>query len=355
MRFIPSSKGPWGFFDPAGNYMPNAPWGEQWFVKGHSYVYQLIGVAIFLLLIGSLFIFKRYYQKTVNFKWFRISIGVYQIASYFAYYIMMAIYLATVLHTNWLSGPMDPSQVRSLSEMMPLHLCSIHQILSGLILIFPSARFFKICAPSALILPILAIITPVNGYWTPDNFFFYNYFILHSLIIFAYIYVYKYGLVEHRYSGLMLRWELLWLTMFLFVAVIWDGVFQTNMLYVGPNGSEEWNKGGFNVGLWNTNYLGGKYLWPFSWIPMFFLGLSIISLTHIMLFYFAQSYHYDRKTKTFSEVSKAEKQLFKSKHGFKFITLTFKFIFLSNNKIKEAIRQYEFERYYVTNVLETKN
>ncbi|WP_227991353.1 MULTISPECIES: TMEM164 family acyltransferase [Spiroplasma] len=60
---------------------------------------------------------------------------------------------------------------------MPLHLCSLHQLLSGFILIFPSRKFFEVVAPSAIILPILAIITPVNGYWSLDNFFYYNYFI----------------------------------------------------------------------------------------------------------------------------------------------------------------------------------
>lgn len=178
-----------------------------------------------------------------------------------------------------------------------LHLCSLYQLLSGFILIFPSRKFFEVVAPSAIVLPILAIITPVNGYLSLDNFFYYDYFILHTLIIFAYLYVYKYGLVEKPYSGLLFKWQLLWLTLFSIIAVIWDWIFKTNQLFVGPSSGETWNNGCFNVGGWNTNFIGAKYMWPFALLPMFFLGIVIVSLTHILLFYLPQSFLYDKKTK----------------------------------------------------------
>lgn len=39
MKFVRSSDGPWGFFDPAGSYVPGADWMSQWFSKGHSYIF----------------------------------------------------------------------------------------------------------------------------------------------------------------------------------------------------------------------------------------------------------------------------------------------------------------------------
>ncbi|UZQ30065.1 MAG: YwaF family protein [Spiroplasma phoeniceum] len=339
MQFVRSSNGPWGFFDPAGSYLPGADWTDQWFFKGHNYAFQLVGISIFVLIIGSLFVCRKYYAKTVNWQWFRISIGIYQIITYFLTYAIWVTYLAVVLKTQWIWGPVGPSQIRGLSEVIPLHLCSLHQLLSGFVLFFPSRKFFEIVAPSAIVLPILAIITPVNGYWSLNNFFYYNYFILHTLIIFAYLYVYKYGLVGKPYSGLLFKWQLLWLTLFSIIAVIWDWIFKTNQLFVGPSSGEPWNNGGFNVGGWNTNFIGAKYMWPFAWLPIFFLGIVIISLTHILFFYLPQSFLYDKKTKKLEFVPRGVCNKFHTKEGLTYIIFTFKYIFLSDNKIHYHLNQ----------------
>ncbi|WP_400248844.1 hypothetical protein [Spiroplasma sp. ald] len=66
---------------------------------------------------------------------------------------------------------------------------------------------------------------------------------------------------------------------------------------MGPSSGEPWNNGGFNVGGWNTNFFGAKYMWPFAWLPMFFLGIVIVSLTHILLFYLPQSFYMIKKQK----------------------------------------------------------
>lgn len=55
MKFVRSSDGPWGFFDPACSYVPGTDWTDQWFFKEHGYIFQLFRIAIFILLIGSLF------------------------------------------------------------------------------------------------------------------------------------------------------------------------------------------------------------------------------------------------------------------------------------------------------------
>lgn len=130
MQYISSSKRIWGFFDPAGNYNSRISWKEQWYVKGHNYIYQLVGIIICILIISSLFIFKKYYKKTIYLKWFRISIGIYQIISYFIYYIIMIFYLKIVLKENWINNINSPSCISGLSEIIPLHLSSIQQLLS---------------------------------------------------------------------------------------------------------------------------------------------------------------------------------------------------------------------------------
>ncbi len=106
---------------------------------------------------------------------------------------------------------------------MTLHLCSLQHLLLSFILIFTSRKKkIEVIVPSAVVLPILAIITPVNGYWSLDNLFYYNYFIINKLIIFAYLYFYKYGLVIKPYSGLLFKWQLLWLTLFSIILLIWN-------------------------------------------------------------------------------------------------------------------------------------
>ncbi|AGM25448.1 TMEM164 family acyltransferase [Spiroplasma chrysopicola] len=346
IQFNPSGKGPWGFFDPAGSYQPSLGWQEQSAFKGQSYLFQLVGIAIFVLIVGSLFVFKKYYAKTANWKWFRISIGIYQIATYFICYAIWATYLAVVLKENWFWGPSGMSRVRPLSEIMPLHLCSIHQLLSGFLLIFPSKRFFEICAPSALILPVLAIVNPVNAYWSLDNVFYYNYFILHTIIIFSYIYVYKYSLVGRSYTGLLLKWQFLWLFLFSIVAVIWDGIFSANMLYVGPNGGSPWNVGGFNIGKWNTNYAGVKYVWPLAWFWMVMLGILLILPAHVLIFFIKQNGQYDKKTKKIVYNPKSQQNDFYGQMGKDYIFFTFKSFFWSKTKLRAEIIKAKLANYF---------
>ncbi len=80
---------------------------EQWIFKGHNYVFQLVGISIFLI-IGALFVCIKYYAKTVNWKWFRISIGNYQIITYLLTYAILVTYLTVILKTEWIWLPAGP-------------------------------------------------------------------------------------------------------------------------------------------------------------------------------------------------------------------------------------------------------
>ncbi|MBH8622906.1 hypothetical protein D6D54_08025 [Spiroplasma poulsonii] len=110
-------------------------------------------------------------------------------------------------------------------------------------------------------------------------------------------------------------------------------------MFVGPNSGEPWNNGGFNVGGWNTNFIGLKYMWPFAWLPMFILGIVMVSITHVVLFYIPQSFLYDAKTKELISVPRGSCNKFRTKQGLTYVGFTFTYIFWPDNKIHHHLSQ----------------
>lgn len=260
----------YNFFNPEGSL------GQSITLIGITWQYWL-GVLISLFSIGALFVFKKTYAKLFVHRWLMTSLGIFQILLYFVYYLLHFIYL----YGFGLSG----SNLRGWTWILPLHLSSITQILSGIMLIKPNSKIFSVTAPWAVIMVFASILIPADKAYGPQHFSYWSYYVLHIIIIFTYWYLYMYGFV--KYERNYLGWSFIGLILFSLTALSWNALSisiarisqeVTNLLFIGRDGyplSSTLTTGN----IWDRS----NRLWPLGYIPIAGFGLIFVSLGHLLI------------------------------------------------------------------------
>ncbi len=260
------------FFNPAGSS------GESITIIGITWQYWL-GVLLSLFAIASLFIFKKTYVKFSRRRYLMVSLGIFQLLLYFLYYALHFIYLYGL-------GEKD-NNLRGWTWIVPLHLSSITQIISAILLIKPNSKLFSITAPWTVIMVFASILIPANKSFGPQHFSYWSYYILHIIIIFTYWYLYMYGFVQYQRQYLLSSFVIFLL--FALLALGWNGLSLaiaripeevTNLLFIGPDGYPLWGKI-TSANIWTSGK--NNVLWPLGYFPMAILGIIFIALSHMLI------------------------------------------------------------------------
>lgn len=233
-------------------------------------MYYWIGLVLSISFIGSLFICRIFYAKLSKYNSFKCSLGIFQIVLFIGFYIVHGL----SGNYNWY-------------DYFPFELCSVLNITSGLLLIFPIKGLFNVTFP--LIGPVLlAFLLPDSSKWVfgPQHFLYWDFYIIHTVIIFSYLYLYLYGHVQ--YDKIYIKKSILYITMFGSWVFIFNSSFGTNYLFIGKQG-----------------YIAsiGKYILDTSaWLPimrfafMFVVGISLLSLTYMFIIKLLFPFYLDKGT-----------------------------------------------------------
>lgn len=214
-----------------------------------------IGFLISFFLISSLFIFRGFYAKVSKHNGFRYVLGTFQFLIYVLYYLFHQL-----------------SHDITWKDYLPFQLCSFLNLTSAFLLIFPREKLFSITFP--LIGPVvLAFFLPdvSKRVYGLDSFFFYQYYLNHTIIFFSYFYLYFYGHIE--YDKFLVKQTCIFLTIFSLFIFTFNVIFITNYLFIGEAGFS------FSDKYW--------FLSTSNWYPVFrFLFMWIVGLFFILLFNF---------------------------------------------------------------------
>lgn len=230
-----------------------------------------IGFSFCLFALASLFIFKGFYAKVSRFNGFRYFLGSFQFLIYILYFLF-----------HQLSGTI------TWKDYMPFQLCSVLNLTSALLLIYPSEKLFSLTFP--LIGPVsLAFVLPdaSKRVFGLDNFFYYQYYLNHLIIFFGYFYLYFYGHV--RYNNKYLKSSCYFITSFSLVVFLFNIVFGTNYLFIGDAGFSFSNKYWIlNTGNWNP---------VFRFLFMWAIGLAFVLFFNFLITKYGQPFYFDSGTK----------------------------------------------------------
>ncbi|WP_425381063.1 hypothetical protein [Spiroplasma endosymbiont of Polydrusus pterygomalis] len=251
-----------GFFDGNPQTVINPLFG----------MYYWIGLTISFILIISLFIFKKFYvnlSKSYLFKW---NLGIFQLFLYISFYVV-----------HGLSG-----DNYYWYDYFPFQLCSVLNLTSSILLMIPNKSLFNMTFP--LIGPvILAFLLPDKAKWVfgPQHFLYWNYYLIHIIIMFSYLLLYLYGHIE--YEKIYIKKSILYLTLFGAGVFIFNTSFGTNYLFIGS--------AGYTAGF------GKKVLDTSVWLPIFrfifmsTVGISLLGLTYIFIIKTFVPFYIEKGTK----------------------------------------------------------
>lgn len=251
-----------GFFDGNPQAIINPLFG----------MYYWIGLTISFFLISSLFIFKSFYVNLSKNYIFKCGLGIFQLLLYIGFYLVHGFYDNNYYWYDY----------------FPFQLCSVLNITSGILLILPIKNVFNITFP--LIGPvILAFLLPDSTKWVfgPQHFLYWNYYIIHIIIIFSYLLLYLYGHIE--YDKIYIKKSILYITLFGGGVFIFNTSFGTNYLFIGSVGY--------------TASFGKEILNTATWSPilrftfMFVIGISLVFLTYIFIIKILFPFYLEKGTK----------------------------------------------------------
>lgn len=269
-----------GFFDGNPHDIINPLFG----------MYYWLGLVSSLFLIGSLFVFKRFYANLSKHYSFKCSLGIFQLVLYVGFYIVHGF---NGNNYSWY-------------DYFPFQLCSVLNITSGLLLIIPFQGMFNITFP--LIGPvILAFLFPDSSKWVfgPQHFLYWNYYIIHTIIIFSYLYLYLYGHVQ--YDKTYIKKSILYITMFGTSVFIFNTSFGTNYLFIGNQGyTASIGKGTIDTSVW---------LPIIRFAFMFVVGISLLCLTYIFIIKSLLPFYLDKGTEV-NPVYENKKNIIQKIHNF---------------------------------------
>lgn len=277
------------FFNPTGN--PKYVITEV----GTSWQYW-VPLIICLLILSTLFIFKNFYLKLAKNKIFLMSLGIFQIFLYILYYFLHFLYL------YYFKEKGDPAgkTLRGWPWLFPLHLSSITQILSGILLIRPNSYIFSITAPWVVIMVSVSFFLPAVTYYGPQHLSYWLFYIIHLIIVFTYWFLYIYGLV--KYNRAYLLWSFISLIIFSLIALLFNGfsllIYKnqnelTNFLFIGYKGYR------LSSTITTANIFGTDKLWPLGYFFILIFGIIFLSLGHLFLSKIQPYYEWKSKTNKF--------------------------------------------------------
>ncbi|MGL5268788.1 MAG: hypothetical protein ACRC8P_03380 [Spiroplasma sp.] len=259
-----------------------------------------IGFSFCFLVITSLFLFRKFYAKVSKFDGFRYSLGSFQFLIYILYFTF-----------HQLSGTI------TWKDYMPFQLCSVLNLTSAFLLIYPSEKLFSLTF--LLVGPIiLAFFLPdaSKRVYGLNNFFFYQYYLNHLIIFFGYFYLYLYNHV--KYDNLILNQSCIFITTFALCVFPFNTIFGTNYLFIGYDGfsfsAKYWI---LNTGNWNP-ILRFLFVW--------FMGLGFVLLFNFLVTKYVPPFYFDCGTKVnpyyhnklslFSKIKKKFKKNLKTSSNF---------------------------------------
>lgn len=263
--------------------------------------YYWFGFIISFLFISSLFIFKKFYAKLGKYNSFKYSLGIFQLLLFLGFYLV--------------HGLNDPEF--RWYDFFPFQLCSVLNFSSGILLLVPIKGLFNTTFP--LVGPvILAFLVPDSSKWVfgPQHFLYWNFYLIHTIIIFSYLYLYLYGHIA--YDKTYLNKSILYLTLFGGAVFIFNVSFGSNYLFIGEKGYEA-SIGGQTL---NT----GNWIAIYRFIFMYIVGVSLLYLTYLFItkklcpFYLAQG-------------SKINPEYQNKNHWFKKIVISIKTKINKKNKV----------------------
>lgn len=227
-----------------------------------------IGFAVSIAVISTLFIFKSFYAKVSKYNSFRYTLGVTQLLLYVTYFLF-----------HQLSGDI------TWKDYMPFQLCSVLDLASGILLIFPSEKLFSMTFP--LVAPVVIVfLLPDATKWVYglNNFFYYQYYFHHIIILFGYFYLYLYGHI--KYNKMLLKETITGLVFFGIFVYLFNTSFDTNYLFIGDIGYHA----AFGNYLFNT----GAWLPIFRFGFMFGVGLFFLIPLHFSLVKWFKPYYLNK-------------------------------------------------------------
>lgn len=285
------------FFNPVGNK------GQDLTVIGVSWQYWL-AIIISIGSIACLFIFKKTYFKLANSKLFLKGLGVFQLTLYVVYYSLQMLYLYYFKAEGKL--------LRGWTWIFPLHLSSITQLISGILLIKASDKLFSITAPWVVILVFFSLLIPADKATGPQHFFYWLYYVVHIIIIFTYWFLYMYGLV--KFDTKWLKQSFIFLLLFSVIALGFNALTLviaknkneiTNFLFIGYLGYPLWGN------VTTANILGSQKLWPLGYFFLLIFAMVFVCLGFLILTK-VQPYYVKKKDKLVAVKAKTQPWNFKA-------------------------------------------
>ena len=239
--------------------------------------------------IASLFVFRNFYKGINKHRSILITIGSVHLSMFVIYYIINITFFYLVLpnYVNWNHFNLLADSINKLrpkghpgagnlpmsvpQDIVPFHISSAGEIFSSLLLITCNKKIFDYTFPTLGFIPIIAIIAPSKPYYDLNNYFYWEFFINHTLIIWSYWWFYLYGIKKFNIHSL--RWNYISATSLSIVAFGYDYAFNTNLLFVG--------RGGYPIGaLGNTSTIfssDGKTVIPGSAL-LFIVGMGSLAV-----------------------------------------------------------------------------
>lgn len=298
----------WGFFSPGGSWINGC---KAWTLGSPI---QILGILFFVLLFASIFIFKPWYRFLMRHRAITTTIGFSYLMMYVVYFVIQITYFYTTFpnyvqnfsHFNLFTsnlhnlrpkyGPSDfhgAPPIVLIQDIMPLHVSSAGEICAATLLITRNKKLFNTTFPLFGFLPILAVFAPAKVYWGMNDYFYYDYYFVHSWMITVYWIFYLYGIQKYNFN--FFRFTMIFGSCLILTAFSYDWIFNTDLLYVGANGYQ------FAPNL-NSNDLFG--LGPSRWMALvltWLFGLLLVWLGYILIGCFKPFYAYISSHQAYSK------------------------------------------------------
>ncbi|AVP49262.1 TMEM164 family acyltransferase [Williamsoniiplasma luminosum] len=220
----------------------------------------IVALLVSVILMGSLFVFHKFWAKTTKTYWVRIVIIAWMLVVQISFYVTQDIF-----------NKDKPS------TFMYWELCNILAWTSIFLMIFPTKLQLDFFMPLAIIGPGLTIFVPVGEGYSFSSFWYYQFYLGHLITLFAYFYIYLFGYTKSQFNWTMIRRSYTFAFFLLTFVMIW------NMAYVpnGHNPLEPVPSGESSGNYWGPNYIFGQII---NNIGLGYLSLLVQYFLMILVF-----------------------------------------------------------------------
>ncbi|AGM26243.1 hypothetical protein SSYRP_v1c06530 [Spiroplasma syrphidicola EA-1] len=228
----------------------------------------ILAITLSFFLWASLWMFPKFYKKTANHWYLRVVVAIWILfVEVERLYIMLR-------NGGWQHFP----------NYFTLYSCSIVAWLSIIILFFPHKIFLECFFPLAIFGPILTLLAP-SSLPPLTELHYYTFFFGHTFSLFAFLYVYLYGLSDYKLNkdtikNVAIKSILAGLIMLLAVE-LFNQYFDTNYITGDITGA-------LGLGTWAR---------PWQFVITFVLGLLMIIIGNAILYFSKPIYAYKSQVK----------------------------------------------------------